>query len=183
MKSLRFLLAPLALLLLPGAAPPGTPAPLHGVDGDMAEPLAAALPAPRPQPEPQAQVRIMQRFSIRISPGAPLPPQVRMEFDSEDDSPRFEERRLGKCLAVGQIGAVQAAPRNRLLLFMRDSRIVSASLEKACRASEFYSGFYIAHNADGQLCLARDVLQSRSGASCKVRRWSELVEVDDRRFP
>ncbi len=74
--------------------------------------------------------------------------------------------------AVG--GAPSSPPTNRLLLFMRDQHIVVAALEKACRAEDFYSGFYVARNGDGLLCTDRDTLQSRSGASCKVKALREL---------
>ena len=167
----RLFLLPLAPLVLGAAAPARHAAAAPGMD------------LPVVQDEPWRQVRIMQQFSIRISPGAPMPPQALVELEQEEVTPHFEERHIGKCLAVGGIVAVQSARGNRLLLFMRDQRIVSAALEKACRSSEFYSGFYMQRNADGQLCVDRDILQSRSGASCKVKRWKELVEADDRRFP
>ncbi|MDE2405008.1 MAG: hypothetical protein KGM17_10110 [Sphingomonadales bacterium] len=175
MMPARFLLAPLAALLLGAAAPTVRPAVDEGVDADIAAPLADGIAAPDVADDPWGQVRIMQRFMVRITPGPPLPPQV--TFDSEQvPGPRVERRHIGKCLAVSGIAAVQAARDNRLLLFLRDQRIISATLEKACRGSEFYSGFYMARNADGQLCLDRDVLQSRSGASCKIKRWKELAE-------
>jgi hypothetical protein len=129
---------------------------------------------------PWRQVRILERFSIRISPGAPMPPQLQFEMDQDRARPRIEERRMPKCVNAGQIGAVQSTRDNRLVFFMRDQRVVVANLEKACRSSEYYSGFYMARSADGQLCLDRDVLQSRSGASCKVKRWRELVDADGR---
>lgn len=167
LRALRAARAPLALLagivsLVPLAA--------------LAEGLGVSLPLPVAE-APWQQVRILERFSIRISPGAPLPPP--MVFELQQDSPRITERRIAKCLAVGQVATVRVTRDNRLLLFMRDQRIVAAELEKACRASEYYSGFYMARSADGQLCVDRDVLQSRSGASCKVRRWRELVDAED----
>jgi hypothetical protein len=60
---------------------------------------------------------------------------------------------------------------------MRDRRIVQARLERACRARDFYSGFYLARSSDGKLCVDRDTLQSRSGANCKLTRFRQLVEV------
>jgi hypothetical protein len=57
--------------------------------------------------------------------------------------------------------------------------MLSAELEKACRARDFYSGFYVDRNADGQLCVDRDRLHSRSGSDCSVSRLRELVPADD----
>ncbi|MBU6268243.1 MAG: hypothetical protein KGN34_11925 [Sphingomonadales bacterium] len=177
MIAARLSLFPLAALLL-GAAPALRPAGEAGVGADMAAPLEDALPGPEVNEDPWAQVRIMQRFMVRITPGPPMPPPVAFEMDQQDTGSRYEERKIGKCLAVGQIAAVQSTRSNRLLLFLRDQRIVSAGLEKACKASEFYSGFYMARSVDGQLCLDRDTLQSRSGAACKVKRWKVLVASD-----
>lgn len=129
--------------------------------------------------EPWHQVRILERFSIRISPGAPIPPQMQFDLEQDHARSRIEERKIARCVNVGQIGAVQSTRDNRLVFYMRDQRIIIANLEKACRSREYYSGFYMARSADGQLCLDRDVLQSRSGASCKVRRWRELVDADE----
>lgn len=177
MFSARLVLAPLAVLLLGAAAPALRPAEGAGVGADMAQPLEEAVAPPEVQEDPWGQVRIMQRFMVRITPGPPMPPQVMFDADPQDPGPHYEERKIGKCVAAGGIAAVQSTRDNRLLLYMRDQRLISAALEKACKASEFYSGFYMARNADGQLCLERDLLQSRSGASCKVKRWKELVEV------
>jgi len=129
--------------------------------------------------EPWQQVRILERFSIRISPGAPIPPQMQFDLEQDRARSRIEERKIARCVNVGQIGAVQSTRDNRLVFYMRDQRIIIANLEKACRSRDYYSGFYMARSADGQLCLDRDVLQSRSGASCKVRRWRELVDAGE----
>ena len=62
---------------------------------------------------------------------------------------------------------------------MRDRRVLSASLERACNAAEFYSGFYVERQPDGALCSRRDWLQSRAGASCQVTQLNRLVAVRD----
>ena len=50
-------------------------------------------------------------------------------------------------------------------------------LERACSARDYYSGFYVQRTSDGQICVDRDTLQSRTGASCKLSRLRELVET------
>jgi hypothetical protein len=179
------LLAPLALMLPGGGASPAgaglasAPMVRSGVAG-----LPVAAPAPA-QPEVARQVRIEQHFFIRITPGGPaVPPQMQVELQQQEEAPtRYEEHRLGKCVAIGSIGAVQGGEGNRLLLFMRDQHIISAMLEKACQARDFYSGFYVERNADGLICADRDTLQSRSGANCKLKRLYELLPAAWRRFP
>nr|WP_298928632.1 hypothetical protein [uncultured Erythrobacter sp.] len=125
------------------------------------------------------QIRIQRRVILRI---APARQQNRNSLVA--DLPRqglnvkYEERKMGKCVPVNGIAGVQTGSGNRLLLFMRDSKIISANLEKACRARDFYSGFYVEKNEDGKLCVDRDKLQSRSGAKCEVERMRQLVAVE-----
>jgi hypothetical protein len=86
---------------------------------------------------------------------------------------------MGRCVPMGGIVGMQYGGDRRLILFMRDQRIVSATLESACRARDFYSGFYVARNGDGMICQDRDQLQSRSGANCQVDGFRQLVATDD----
>lgn len=127
-----------------------------------------------------AQVRIQQRVVVRISP---QPMAVRQELAAQalerEVVNRYEERKIGKCLPLESIAAVQTAGANRLVLFLRDQRLISLSLEKACRARDFYSGFYVERHKDGQLCIERERLQSRTGATCEVERLRQLVEIRD----
>ena len=58
---------------------------------------------------------------------------------------------------------------------MHDRRVLSAALDRACTAADFYAGFYVERSEDGQLCSRRDLLQSRAGASCRVTRLNRLV--------
>ena len=130
------------------------------------------------------QVHMEQHFSIRISPGVgAVPPNVVFELEQIEHQARVEERKIGHCLPANAIAGVQAAGNNRLLLFLHDQRIIVASLDKACQATDFYSGFYVERNADGQICIARDKLHARSGANCRIRDIRAVVEAPTRRFP
>lgn len=131
-------------------------------------------------PMPAWQVHIEQRMQIRITPRIPLPQRRDLFMGVPDDDFRvqFSERKMGKCLSIAGIAGVQPNRGNRLLLYMRDRRLVAADLERSCRARDFYSGFYLARTEDGQLCVDRDSLLSRSGMNCKLTRIRELVERD-----
>ena len=146
--------------------------------GAPAGPLAVTA-FRRIEPENASQVRIEQRMTIRISPQAsrPVSPDMFVALPDEDSGSHFTERKIGKCLSVGAIAGVQPVrDSRRLLLFMRDRRIVAAELERACRARDFYSGFYLARTSDGQICVDRDTLLSRSGMNCKLTRIRQLVQ-------
>lgn len=124
------------------------------------------------------QVRIEQRLTIRISPRPrPMEPTMLMDLPSRPLPSRQAERDIGRCLPISGIAGVQVSNDNRLILFMRDRRIVSAALERACSARDYYSGFYVERNSDGQICVSRDSLLSRSGANCKLSRIRQLVEA------
>lgn len=134
---------------------------------------------PRVDLEPAWQVRIQQRMTIRITPRAASPrqPDMRVAMPDVDNASRFAERKMGRCLPVSGIAGVQPQRDNRLLLYMRDRRLVSAELERACRAMDFYSGFYLSPNSDGLLCVERDSLLTRSGMNCKLTRIRQLVDT------
>jgi hypothetical protein len=132
------------------------------------------------RPETARQVRIERRVTVRISPRSSVERQSLMaELQQAPLPTTLEERKMGKCVTVDDIAGVQTGSGDRLVLFLRDRRMVSARLEKACRARDFYSGFYLERNKDGKLCIDRDKLQSRAGANCELNRLRELVPVSD----
>jgi hypothetical protein len=124
------------------------------------------------------QVRIEEHITIRIVPrGARLDPDMQPSMPDRPFGLRLSERRIGRCLPVAGIAGVRPNQGGELILYMRDRRVVSGMLERACRARDFYSGFYLARG-DGKLCVDRDVLQSRSGANCRLAQIREVV-LDD----
>lgn len=126
------------------------------------------------------QVRIEQRVTIRISPrAAPPPPTLLVDLPARAPDRRAIERNIGRCLPIARIAGVQVSGDDRLMLFMRDRRIVSAALERGCRARDFYSGFYVERNADGLMCVKRDALRSRSGATCRLAQIRQVIDADE----
>lgn len=158
-----------------GDNPPGTPALRTGSPGWLFRDVAESF-----RVQAQNQVRIEQHMTIRITPlSRPLPaqpPRMMFEMPQRDAAPRLIERAMGRCLAVSGISGVQPDAGNRLVFYMRDRRMISATLDRACRARDFYSGFYMERTTDGQLCVDRDTLLSRSGANCKLTRIRQLVD-------
>ena len=129
-------------------------------------------------PERAYQVRIERQMTIRIVPRSPVVrPDAFVGVPSQPIGPRFKERKIGHCLPVSRISGVQANGDDDLLLFLNDRRIVRAELERSCSARDFYSGFYLSRNDDGQLCVKRDTLHSRSGVHCQITRIRQLIET------
>ena len=147
---------------------------------DEVAPAASAVVALDASAVPTAaQVRIEQRVIVRIAPPGPRLRESMVPQVAPLAPPRVSERKMGKCVPVSGIAAVQPEAGGKLLLFMRDRRLVSASLEKACRARDFYSGFYLERTRDGMMCVDRDKLHSRSGSNCAISRMRQVVVKDD----
>ncbi len=187
MHSLFALAAPLALMVPLMADAGATSGPVAAGAASAPQCEAAAAGKVPPGINPLAalrrssvanQVRIEQRVVVRI---APAPAAARQNLVAELPRravpPRFEERGKEKCVALAGIAGVQTGSGNRLVLFLRDRRMLSVNLEKTCRARDFYAGFYVEKNRDGRLCIERDKLQSRTGARCEVDAMRELVAV------
>lgn len=192
MNPLLAIAAPLALAL-PGAAAVeavgALPGPAEAVQSEGAAAPAASEPAEQEpfraiaqafRAIPVRQVRIEQVLTIRVAPRAPsAQPLLLAQLPPNGVAPKMSERRMGRCVPMSGIVGMQYGGERKLILFLRDHRIVSATLEKACRARDFYSGFYVARNGDGMLCSDRDELQSRAGANCQVDGFRQLVADDD----
>lgn len=197
MPSIAQLLAPLTLLFpaVGGGELPAADGPA-AVDGLAAQWAAATVPVGPPLADDISdqgafssfitdglgddawnQVRIEQRMIIRIAPR--MPGQMFTLPSGPPQQPRFFERKTAKCLPITSIAGVQAESADRLLLITRNRKLIGASLDKSCRARDFYSGFYVEQNADGQLCAGRDIIHSRAGANCAVTKLRELVPDDD----
>ena len=163
------------------------PAPLVAIPAHPLRRIGAGgeeiLPVFRDQfrlPNPQ-QVRIEQRVTIRISPRpAPMPLAAMAGSEPRDlRAPRVIERKMGKCVPLNALLGVQSGGGNKLVLFMRGQRLISATLEKACQGRDYYSGFLVSQHSDGQLCVNRDELLARSGAKCKVQGYREMMLAED----
>ena len=137
--------------------------------------------APEIEREDRAkQVSIEQRMTIRIYPRTVAPGTTPLDPDAPDDRRhRLVERKFGKCVAIGAILGVQPIGGRKLLLIMRDDRLITAELGKGCEVRDFYAGFIVAKNADALICAGRDELRSRSGTTCKVGHFRQLVERDE----
>lgn len=173
----------LALALSPAAAPaakgasadaPNAPAEIEAAIA-VWQRLAAGF-----QHQEAAQVRIEQHVIWRIVPvPGPVRDGVTSLVPTAPPAPRFSERKMGDCIAMSTIAGGQPQRGSRLLLFLRDRRLVAADLEKACSARDFYSGFYVDKpNADGRLCAERDRILARSGARCQISSFRLLVAAD-----
>lgn len=132
------------------------------------------------RPATAEQVSIEQRVTVRVVPRPAPPPMAAAMFDQDGPGSgrtRYIERKAGKCVAISAIGGVQPVGSSKILLIMRDDRLFTAELEKGCKARDYYSGFLVAKNSDGMICTGRDELRSRSGTTCQVSGFRQIVEL------
>lgn len=179
------LLAPVMLLIsaVGGREEQGDSAPEQdaAVAGLQDAPEWTMAMVPSFEPDSAWQVHIEQRMTIRVAPSAtmPMPRDVFAVVPKPASGPRFSERKIGKCLPMASIVGVEPNGPNNLILFLRDRRMINAQLDRSCLARSFYSGFYLARSNDGNVCVDRDTLLSRSGSACKLSRIRQLIESDD----
>lgn len=173
------LAAHIGTMLLALIAPVGEEEATQEIEEPRAAPNSFAPRAPGDlQLEPRYQSRVEGRITIRIRP-AQGRSQLMSSLPAAPMSRQMRGVPIARCLPLASVAAVQVTRNNGLLFYLKDRRIVLAALEKACRARDFYSGFYVAPQEDRQLCVERDRLQSRVGAKCMVKSWQELVPVED----
>lgn len=171
--------AALALFLVAAAPAADTEAPIA-----PPEPIAAMVPMPESAGAPWFQVIIEQQLIIRVpaqrssltnfaaSPGEPqrkreAPPIV------------WKEKKAPKCVAMRNIIGMQAVQRDSIDLITRQRQRLRAQLNRGCRALDFYAGFYMKGNEDGQLCEDRDEIHARTGAKCEIDKFRLMVAVRD----
>lgn len=137
--------------------------------------IAASLAAdPVPPGSVYAQVRVRQQVIIR------MPPSARRRVPAATSLQQFRERRGPRCIDLRAIRGANLLGPNSVDLTLRDNSRVRARLERRCPALDYYYGFYLDANADGQVCADRDVVRSRIGGACKIDQFRRLEPVDDR---
>ena len=123
------------------------------------------------------QVRIQQQITIRVSPRRGNTRELIANW-REVLPQKYEQRNIGKCIPVRSIAGVQTVSSRDLVLYLADRRMIRAQLLKSCNARDFYLGFMIEPNEDGNLCAGRDTLRARTGATCKIGAIRQLVPAD-----
>lgn len=144
------------------------------------ESLVGIVP-PMPLVSPYWQVVIEQQLIIRVpAQRSPLnnfaarpAPQLRLR----EQPVEWKEKKAPKCVAMRNILGMQAAEDDSIDLITRQKQRLRAQLNRGCRALDFYAGFYMQGNKDGQLCEGRDQIHARTGAKCEVDKFRLMVPV------
>ncbi|WP_260583348.1 hypothetical protein [Sphingopyxis sp. PET50] len=167
------------VLLLAAAAPAADAEP----PAQPPQPIAAMVPVPEGPGTPWFQVVIEQQLIIRV----PAQRSQLTNFSaSRNEEPRkreapivWQEKKAPKCVAMRNIIGMQAVQRDSIDLITRQKQRLRAQLNRGCRALDFYAGFYMKENKDGQLCEDRDEIHARTGAKCEIDKFRLMVAVRD----
>jgi hypothetical protein len=114
-----------------------------------------------------AQLTVRERIIVRIPvPMAPQKPLI-----------EWKPTKGPKCIPAKMIAAAALSSESSVDFLLRDNRRVRAELDNDCPALDYYRGFYISPNADGQVCADRDIIRSRMGGACGIGRFRNLKPV------
>ena len=120
-----------------------------------------------------AQVTIREQILVRV------PMRLRQVPPASQSLIDWEEKRGPKCIATNSILGATLLGQRSVDLILRDRTRVRAKLENSCPALDFYYGFYLSRNADGQICSDRDFIRSRVGGECEIERFRTLEPARD----
>lgn len=127
-----------------------------------AVPLLLGLSSAEPRVVSSVTIEQTTIFRIPVRPHAPTP------------LVEWTERKGPKCLAAADIaGALLSGP-DSVDFVLRDRSRVRARIDDDCSALDFYDGFYV-QPTDERLCVKRDEIRSRMGASCRIEKFRSLV--------
>lgn len=126
--------------------------------------LGAAPPSPPPAAR-YGQVIVHEQIFVRVTTTGPMtePPPV-----------RWKEGKGPKCVPARMIAGYAIVAPASVDFFLRDNRRIRARLDSSCPALDYYRGFYITPNTDGQICADRDVIRSRMGGECGIAKFRTL---------
>ncbi|MEO6581492.1 MAG: hypothetical protein ABIN68_01635 [Sphingomicrobium sp.] len=122
----------------------------------------AAAPAEAPPMSVQRLV-VEQQWILRV----PVRPRQGLQrFD-------WAESKGPKCVATSEIRGALLSGTDHVDLLLTDQRRMRARFDDDCPALDFYNGFYLT-TADQKVCVRRDSIRSRIGASCRIERFRKL---------
>lgn len=119
----------------------------------------AAPPFPIPALYAQQQTTIRIRIYSHVEP-------IKM--------PLLQESKGPKCVRLELLAGANIASPTAIDLLLRNGQRLRANLQKGCSTEDFYSGFYLSHSADGQICIKRDTFHSRIGTNCTITKFHNL---------
>jgi hypothetical protein len=117
-----------------------------------------------------AQLTVRQQILVRVPVRLRPMPKMSERLD-------WKESKGPKCIAARSIIGATALGQKSFDLVLRDKTRIRARLDRSCPALDYYYGFYISPDADGQICADRDSIRSRVGGECEIDAFRKLRPV------
>ena len=140
--------------------------------------LLLVAPEPVERDAPERPLVQSERFSFhqRIIIRVPRMPIAATPDAAALRTPlRWEEKTARKCVALDSLVGASVPTSQSVDLVARDGTRLRARFADGCKALDFYSGFYMRPTGDGQVCAKRDAIRARSGGTCQIKEFRELV--------
>jgi len=115
-----------------------------------------------------AQVVVREQIIIRV------PARLRRVSPAAPSLIEWKESKGPECVPAKSIVGASLLSEDSVDLILRNNSRLRAELENSCPALDYYYGFYISPNADGQICADRDAIRSRMGGQCEIERFRTL---------
>lgn len=131
--------------------------------------VVGSTPVSPIMPVQYAQVVVREQIIIRV------PGRMRKVSPAAPSQVEWKESKGPKCVPAKAIVGATLLSENSVDLILRSNSRVRARLENSCPALDYYYGFYISPNADGQICADRDAIRSRMGGQCEIERFRTLT--------
>lgn len=100
---------------------------------------------------------------------------LRVPVRTRQSPQRFEwvESKGPKCVAASDIRGALLSGMDHIDLLMTDRQRMRVTFDDDCPALDFYGEFYLT-TEDHRVCVRRDSVRSRIGASCRIERFRKL---------
>ncbi len=122
------------------------------------------------EPQRYAQLTVREQIIVRVP----------VRFQNPTPLMEWREAKGPRCVPTRAIAGAALVGRDRVDLILRDRQRVRAELDDSCPALDYYYGFYITPNRDGQVCADRDIIRSRVGGQCGIERFRKLTAAPRR---
>lgn len=122
--------------------------------------------AVQPSPIQYAQLTIEQSLIVRVPRRATAKPL------------KWKSKKGPKCVPMSAIAGAAVVADDAIDLALKGGQRLRAEFSSRCPALDYYSGFYILPTEDGKICADRDMIRTRSGGQCEIRRFRKLI-LDD----
>jgi hypothetical protein len=139
--------------------------------------LALLLAAPAASPVVSADAAAAPVFQQHVSIHVPRMTVTTTTTIVVREAPAMAERRAKSCVEMGRIQGFTVNAADSVDLILEDGSLLRAKLGSECPALGFYSGAYLKPTKDSKFCAGRDALRSRSGRTCPVQAFKNLVRA------